>query len=179
MRLARAIGVGCAVSLGAVALASTSPAGRLVVGCKPEARKQIVPTRSYRFALVVGAVENMYMPYQVRASHLKHGEVMLRGEMASGDQMMHGSIHHLEIQICAKTTRAVVADANPTIVVMDNTTHARPQKVPVAVMEGIGQGPGDLHYGNNVSMPARHRFTVTVGWRGEHAVFRLVAPAAS
>jgi hypothetical protein len=43
--------------------------------------------------------------------------------------------------------------------------------VPVAVMEEIGAGTADLHYGNNVPMPGGHRFTVTATLKGQKAVF--------
>ena len=44
------------------------------------------------------------------------------------------------------------------------------------MMEGIGEGVADLHYGNNVAMPARHRFVVIVTWKHERATFHLVLP---
>jgi hypothetical protein len=40
-------------------------------------------------------------------------------------------------------------------------------------MQGIGAGPSDLHYGNNVSAPVGHMFVVTVTVHGEQAMLRF------
>jgi hypothetical protein len=117
----------------------------------------------------------MYMPYQVRASHPKHGEQMLRGQMTTDVSILTGGpVRHVEVQICAKGTRRVVTNASPKIVVRDLTTH-RVVSLPVAVMEGIGEGVADLHYGNNVAIPRRHRFVITVSWRSDRAAFGYVS----
>ena len=176
MRLVRTIGIGCIVA--AVVLPSTacSSAHRAaVVGCKDEPGKRIALTRHYRFTLLIGRVENMYMPRQVRANHLKRGEMMLAGTMTMGAAMRGGPIRHLEVQICTGARQAVVTTARPRIVVDDPTKH-RVLTLPVSVMEGIGEGAADLHYGNNVAMPANHRFVVTVNWKGERATFHFLLP---
>jgi hypothetical protein len=103
---------------------------------------------------------------------------MLRGSMTMGGMTMGGSQRHLEVQICSRPTSAVITNANPTITVMDMSAHGMAMKVPVAVMQGVGKGTADLHYGNNVAMPAGHRFTVTVTVKGERAVFHVVSPKA-
>lgn len=176
MRLVRRIGITCI--LGAVVLipaACASVNRAAVVGCKDEPGKRIALTRDYRFTLLIGQVENMYMPRQVRANHLKHGEMMLAGTMTMGAAMTGGPIRHLEVQICTGARQAVVTRAHPRIVVDDTTKH-RVLTLPVSVMEGIGEGVADLHYGNNIAMPAKHRFVVTVTWKGERATFHLVLP---
>lgn len=163
-----------AVTATIAAVTPTAPAARRpATDCTVEPGTHLALTRSYRFVLRLGPVENMFMPYQVRASHPKHGEVMLRGKMV---MPTHGPLHHLEVHICRTPTRVVVTDANPTIVLVDNTAHGQPHKLPVAVMQGIGQGRADLHYGNNVAMPHHHRYTITVTLRSERATFGLRAP---
>jgi hypothetical protein len=135
-----------------------------------------VDRREYRFTLVVGHVENMYMPRQVRESHPEQGEEMLRGYMTPTSMLLApGPIRHLEVQICARTTQAVVTNAWPKIVV-DDTTRKKVLTLPVSVMEGIGEGVADLHYGNNLPMPAGHRYIVTVTWKKERAIFHFVPP---
>ena len=149
---------------------------RSPVGCSRAAGKQVLASRDYVFTLVVGPAENMYMPYQVRATHPKHGEVMLRGQMTTDISMLIGGpVRHLEVQICARGTRAVVTNANPKIVLHDLTEH-KTVNLPVAVMKGIGEGVADLHYGNNIAIPRRHRFTITVSWRADGATFHYVSP---
>jgi hypothetical protein len=144
-----------------------------VVGCQPQAGKQIALTRSYRYALRLGAPENMYMPYQVRANHPKHGEAMLRGTMSGSPSLLTGGpIRHLEVQICTRRTSAVVTHAKPRISVVDETT-GRTRKLPVAVMEDISVGAADLHYGNNIAMSPKHRYLVSVTWGGQPVEFRV------
>lgn len=121
--------------------------------------------------------EMMYTQAQVRKMHPKHGEVMLRGKMMGG-MHMGGAMRHLEVQICSKKSRAVVTNAHPRIVVVDETVKGMPMSVPVAVMEGVRKGVADLHYGNNVAMPAGHKFKVTVTLKGERAVFYVKSPRA-
>ena len=168
-----------AFALAALALTTTAGASRVAVGCKAEAEVRIAATASYRFALRVGMPERMYTPAQARKMHPKQGEVMLRGSMSMGGMAMGGSMRHLEVQICAKTANAVITNANPTIVVVDTTAHGMPMKVPIAVMEGIGKGVADLHYGNNVTMPAGHRFTITVTLKGQRAILHATSPKAT
>lgn len=115
------------------------------------------------------------MPYQVRASHPKHGEVMLRGGMTTDiSTLTGGPVRHLEVQICVRETRTVVTNASPKILVHDLTRH-KTVSLPVAVMEGIGEGVADLHYGNNIAIPRRHRFIITVLWGNDRATFRYVS----
>jgi len=167
-----------------VAFAAIAPIGASVagtttttaVGCKAEAGVHITVTPTYRFALRIEKPVKMYTPAQVRKMHPKHGEVMLRGKMTSmGGMSMGGSMRHLEVQICSREKSTVVTNANPTIVLVD-TSSKKTTKVHIAVMEGIGEGVADLHYGNNVVMPAGHRFTITVTLKGERAVFHVRRP---
>ncbi len=177
MRYARslvvAVGVvACGVLFGATAV-SAAP---VAVGCKAQSGMQLVVTASYRFRFRVGMSEKMYTPAQVKSMHPKQGEVMLGGSMSMGGMPMGGAVRHLEVQICSKATSAVITNANPTITVTDTSAHGMATKVSVAVMEGIGSGAADVHYGNNVNMPAGHRFTVTVTLKGERAVFKVTSP---
>lgn len=173
MRFVRGAAAICLLALVCGCGSVARPTGSSVVGCKPQAGKQIVLTRSYRYTLRLGAPENMYMPYQVRANHPKHGEAMLRGVMSSASSLLWGGpIRHLEVQICATRTSAVVTHAKPRIIVVDATT-GRTRKLPVAVMEDVAVGTADLHYGNNISMSAKHRYLISVTWRGQRVKFRV------
>jgi len=116
------------------------------------------------------------------------GEVMLRGKMMTLPGMSMGSSggamsppvedRHLEVHICSKNGK-VVQDAQPQITVTDNSAGSTSQQVPVAVMEGAGQGTEDLHYGNNVVMAPGHDFTVLVAVGSEQARFKLKMPSSS
>ena len=99
---------------------------------------------------------------------------MLRGTMTSAAALTGDPIRHLEVQICERATRVVVTNANPKIVV-DDRTKRKALVLPVSVMEGIGEGVADLHYGNNIAMPRKHRFLVAVTWKRERASFSFVS----
>lgn len=145
-------------------------------------------TKTFQIQLDVGPIETMYTPAQVASEHPMGGEVMLRGQMASlpgmagmpGMSDMSGaadvSDHHLEAHICSITTGAPVQNANPTIVVTDSMNSS--QNVPIAVMQGNGEGVSDYHYGNNVLLPAGS-FTVLVSLSGETATFHITIPPAA
>jgi hypothetical protein len=145
-------------------------------------------TASYHMALVIGPAEQMMPGAQSTSGHPMQGEVMLKGQMVTLPGMSMGSggggmsppveDRHLEVHVCSKTGR-VVQDAQPQISVTDNSAGGASQQVPVAVMEGAGQGVDDLHYGNNVVMPPGHDFTVLVVVGSERATFTLKMPSSS
>jgi hypothetical protein len=162
-----------AAATAAVVTANASAPHRPPTDCKVERGAHLALTHSFRFVLRLGPVEGMLMPYQVRATHAKHGEVMLGGRMVVPT---HGPLHHLEVHICARPTRVVVTNANPTIVLTDNTEHGYPHKLPAAVMQGIGAGRADLHYGNNVAMPHHHHYMIGVTCNDQRATFHVTSP---
>lgn len=96
-------------------------------------------------------------------------------QMATG--MGGADVRHLEVHICSRSTGKVVQNAQPTITVVDHTSSGMADDVSVAEMQGIGAGVADLHYGNNITMPAMHRYTVTVTLNGEQAIFNFTRPS--
>ena len=163
----------CTGFLAAVLAASAAAAVHTesVRGCTAKPGTYRAATASYRFVLQVTMPQKMYTQAQVRQMHPKSGEVMLRGSMSAMGGSMAG-MRHLEVQICTRASLAVVTNAMPMIRLRDDTT-GKTKIVPVAVMEGIGTGVADLHYGNNVAMTAGHSFTVTVQVKGEKATFHF------
>jgi hypothetical protein len=141
-------------------------------------------------ALVIGPAEEMLPEATATAAtgHGMQGEMMLRGKMTTLPGMNRGSgggamsppveDRHVEVHICSKTGQ-VVQDAQPQITLTDNSAGGTSQQVPVAVMEGPGQGTQDLHYGNNVVMAPGHDFTVLVAVGSEQATFTLKMPSSS
>src|SRR5579884_3661925 len=115
----------------------------------------------YRLTLVIGPMQKMYTQAQYKRLHPKKGEVMLRGSMAMGGMgmgNMHAPVRHLELHVMDRATMRVVSDAMVSIswqpIVKMGQMPIKPQQVPIAVMEGIGMGKSDIHYGNNVAMAA-------------------------
>ena len=139
---------------------------------------QTKTTTSYVFKLSIGMSEQMWTLAQVKSKHPKTGEVMISGAMGGG-MSMGGSMRHLEVHITSRATGKVVTGADPSILMIDTSVKdAMTSKVPVAVMEGVGAGTADLHYGNNVHMVVGHTFRITVTLNGERAVFEIKVPAA-
>ena len=175
------LALGTVAAVAALAPATASAAGlqHAAAGCNARgATTWTRTTTSYRLQLHVGMPEQMYTPAQVKKMHPKSGEVMMGGAMgmSSGMSMSGGSMRHLEVQICSKKTGAVIANAKPTITLVDESKGGMMTKVPVAMMQGIGHGMEDFHYGNNVTMPGGRKFTVKVTLNGETAVFRVQMP---
>jgi hypothetical protein len=128
----------------------------------------------YVFALSIGPTETMYTPAQVKAKHPASGEVMLAGKMVGGMAGMDkstGGQRHLEVHIC-NAGGAVVTGAHPTITVNG-------AMVPVAVMQGVGEGVSDYHYGNNVNLSTGQKVTVVVKLNGHTAVFHTTVPKST
>ncbi len=176
------------------AAACASPGGSAGAPAKPchvTGPSQTSSTASYTMSVATGAPERMYSPSQVAAEHPTDGEVMLRGSM-TGDGATHdmgsmgevgastggagsaagASLQHVEVHICSRATGQVIDDALPTMIVVDRTT-GQTDYLPVAVMQGVTAGASDLHYGNNVAIPAGHQLTLTVTLGGEDARFPL------
>jgi hypothetical protein len=136
--------------------------------------KTVARTGTYVFALRIGPVETMYTPAQVKAKHPSSGEVMLAGKMVggmAGMDMSSGGQRHLEVHVCTIGGK-IVTGAHPTITVNG-------AMVPIAVMEGVGEGASDYHYGNNVNLKPGQKVTVVVKLNGETAVFHTTVPASS
>lgn len=125
-------------------------------------------TASYRMALGIGKQEDMYLPSEVKARHLKTGEIMLGGEMAMVSATAGTRVYHLEVHICNKAG-AVVTKLKPAIVVGT-------AMLPAAIMVGIGAPSSDYHYGNDIVLKPGARVTVKVTVKGQLAVFHVAVP---
>jgi hypothetical protein len=122
-------------------------------------------TKTYALTLVVGPLEMMYTPAQVKAMHPKSGEVMLGSSTGGSGMSMGSGNRHLEVHIHSRATGKVVTSATPTIGIRDESAMSSMKMlaaVPVVMMQGIGAGTADLHYGNNVKLTPGHRYQVVV-----------------
>jgi hypothetical protein len=139
----------------------------------------LAATASYRLALVIGARQEMYLPSEVSARHIKSGQVMLGGEMTMMEQAPAGTrLYNLEVHVCTKTG-AVVTKLKPMIVVNDPKAKPAMTHVPVAIMASVAKGISDYHYGNDVALTPGSRITVTVTVKGQRAVLRATVPRRS
>jgi hypothetical protein len=125
---------------------------------------KIGSTNTFNLVAEIGPLQPMYTPSQVGTQHPKSGEVMFSGEMVMppGNQSSP-SWKHIEVHIFDKKTGDVVKTLSPMITVTDNAT-GKSQQIPNVAMQGVVEGAGDFHYGNNVDLPAgAYKVTVTVG----------------
>lgn len=132
---------------------------------------KLASTSTYNLVAEVGGLQAMYTPAQASSQHPKSGEVMFGGSMTMPPDTTNVSPewHHLEVHIFDKKTGNVVTTQNPVLTVKNDST-GQTQQVPVVVMQGIVEGPGDYHYGNNVDLPTG-QYTVTVVIGSETANF--------
>ena len=129
----------------------------------------LASTASYRMALDIGPPEEMYLASEVKARHLKTGEIMLGGEMSMiGTRPAGTRIYHLEVHICNRAG-AVVTKLKPAIQVDQ-------AMLPAATMVGIGAPMSDYHYGNEIALRPAAKITVKVTVKGQVAVFHATVP---
>jgi hypothetical protein len=162
--------IGAVLAVGATAVVTSTHASSAGGGCSVPAGALQATTAHDLLALDVGPMETMYSKSEAALKHPTSGEVMLGGAM-SNPTGPASSVRHLEVHICSKDGSQVVQNATPSITLTDTTANGAPQTVPVAVMQGVGQGAADLHYGNNVSMPAGHTYLVIVSLGADRAGF--------
>lgn len=77
---------------------------------------------------------------------------------------------HIALHICQRSTGAVATGLHPDVTVRNATAGTSPVAMPVAVLEGKGQGVNDLHYGNNVGLKPGDIYTITVHIDGANTV---------
>lgn len=132
---------------------------------------KLATTSTYNLVAEIGGLQAMYTPAQAASDHPKTGEVMFGGSMTMPPDVSNASPdwHHLEIHVFDKKTGNVVKTENPMLTVKNDST-GQTQQVPIVVMQGIVEGPGDYHYGNNVDLP-KGEYTVTVVIGSETASF--------
>lgn len=138
---------------------------------------KVASTSTYNLVAEVGPIQAMYTPAQVTAQHPRSGEEMFSGQMVMPPGMDASHLdmgnmagmnippewHHLEVHIFDRKTGNVVKTISPVITVTNNST-GNVQHVPDVAMQGIVEGPGDYHYGNNVDLPAgQYTVTATIG----------------
>jgi len=134
-------------------------------------------TARYRITLDIGPVATMLRPDQVASA--TDGEVSLSmpgmplPTMAM-TQQGRPVTRHLEVTVYDTVTGARLRSAMPRITITDRKTGRSTDLQAVTAMYDVTEGPGDVHFGENVHLPnGTYRITVSVG--GERAVFKKVA----
>jgi len=164
------------LSLALLALTPALAFGRGSGSAGPCASGNVASTASYRMALDIGPREEMYLPSEVKARHIKSGEIMLGGEMSMVKKSAGTKVYHLEVHICTKQTGAVVTRLKPLIVVTGPGADTMSMTVPSAIMVGIGEPITDYHYGNDLALKPASRISVKVTVKGQVATFSATVP---
>jgi hypothetical protein len=151
-----------------------NPAGTLI---------QVGSTASYNLSVVIGSIQAMFTPAQVASQHPKTGEVMFSGQMTMPPGMDPSTVdmgnmpsmnippewRHLEAHIYDKKTGDVVKTLTP-VILLTNKSTGMTKPISMVTMQGVIEGPGDFHYGNNVDLPTG-QYSVTVDVGSESANF--------
>lgn len=133
---------------------------------------KIGSTSTYNLSLQVGPLQPMYTQADLKTQHPKSGEVMFGGQMVMPPASNPPpDWRHLEVHVFSKTSGDVVRNVSPTIAITNSSTGAI-QNVPVTTMQGLAEGPGDFHFGNNVEL-AHGQYLVTVQVGGETSNFDI------
>jgi hypothetical protein len=161
--------------LGALATAGLSarhaPSAKAAMGTTGTAAQQTLTAGPYTLTLRIGPLEQMYTQDQVKKTHPKRGEVMLRGTMAMGGMGSAMPNHHLELHVYLRSSHAVVTNAMVAITV-ETPSGKVVTRVPIAVMRGVTASASDIHYGNNVLLMA-DTYTVVVKVEQTTAIFMI------
>jgi 5-hydroxyisourate hydrolase-like protein (transthyretin family) len=171
-----------AALIAALALPISAPASAVFAAPSPAAKvvQQTTQAGPYRLILMIGPLEKMYTQAQVKQSHPKSGEVMIRGTMVMGGMGMtmgDAPNHHLEVHVLLKSTGKAVSNATVKIGVW-SAKGKLVQQVPIAVMQGVKAGANDIHYGNNVALKdGTYQVRVQVG--SVKATFNVMLSSSS
>lgn len=148
----------------ATSTTSTTAASAAAVGCSTQGATAVASTASYRIVLDVRPAAEMFAPGQVPAGSTA-GEVMYAGSMTSA---AGSDARDVNVHICTAVGDRVLTSLKPVISLKD-TTSGTTQSVPYATMQGLGQGRGDFHYGNTLTLAPGHSYVLTVSVGGQSA----------
>jgi len=127
---------------------------------------RIATTQSYLVVANVLPGEEMYTKAEVASEHPIEGELCIIGLGAPVGPL----IRHVEAHIYDRLTGLPLTGVTPQITLVDRGT-GRPTNVPPTLMQDLGIGALDIHFGNNIAIPSNSdlRLTVTIG--NEEATF--------
>jgi hypothetical protein len=131
--------------------------------------KTTATTADYRLELDIGPPADMLMMDQATGSATS-GEVMLGGQMSP--MGMTGNTYHVELHVFNIKTGATEVFPLSSVHIMVSSPSDTKITVPIAEMFDIGQGPTDIHYGNNIELVAGN-YAVYTSVGSENALFNI------
>jgi hypothetical protein len=173
VRAAALIALVAGATLAATPRAPAMPVAR----CQVEGPERRTATR--RFVLRVVAAERIFTRAEAasaKPSH--HGEVIVRGALPRAVRAGSRTQTHVSVRVFDRGTGKAVWEPYPLRVRLRRATEQAPGRpLAVALMEGVGKGTCDRHYGTNVRLEADQRYTLTATLGSDTVVFSFVAEA--
>lgn len=130
----------------------------------------------YRLTLKIGVAQKLYSPAEIGLQHPRRGEQVLRMPVI---RAMHSTPPTASLALYVYSiANGKTISAVPVAMTITSPAGAVLQRVPAALLQGIGEGPADRHFGANVTLPAgSYRVLVRVGHLS--AVFDIPAHPCS
>jgi hypothetical protein len=121
-------------------------------------------TRSYKIQLNIGPVDAMMTPDQ--AKNAKSGDVEVQTETSTSSirEAILPASHSIDIYLTRMSTGAEMTNHAPVVMLHRQGSNHTYTLSDLAVIYDVTQGPQDMHYGQNLYLPAgTYDFTVWVG----------------
>jgi hypothetical protein len=118
----------------------------------------------YTLTLRIGPPLPLWSPEQARTKHPRNGDIIRRGpNIILLGPMARGSVttpnYHLDLHVALRSLGTVIRNVVVAITVT-TPTGTVVQRVPVALSQGVRNGPSDIHFGNNISLKPGHYLIV-------------------
>jgi hypothetical protein len=167
------------VLVAGAALAGTAPARAVPVArCQVDGPERRTAART--FVLRVLAAETIFTRAEAAtAKPNHHGEVIVRGALPRAVRTASRAQTHVSVHVFDRRTGSAVWEPYPLRVRLRRATEEAPGRpLALALMDGVGKGSCDRHYGTNVRLEAGQRYTLTATLGSDTVVFSFVAAEA-
>jgi hypothetical protein len=171
---------GAVVALAVVA----APIGGTIARAVPTTRCQLEGleqrTASRTFLLRTLTAQRIFTKAEAAAAKpTHHGEVILRGALTPRARAGTRSQTHLSVYVFDRGSGRLVWEPYPLRARLRRADEQAPgRSIAVALMQGVGRGVCDRHYGTNVRLVAGERYTLTATLGRETVVFSFLAGEA-
>jgi len=143
--------------------------------CRVDGPKKTTATRA--FVLHVLPPERIFTSGQAAELTPKEGEVIFRGALVDEARAGSPSQTHVSVHILDRRRGDAVWEPYPLRVRLGPADGEEVRPLDVALMEGIGEGVCDRHYGTNVRLDAGRRYQLSATLGSETVRFNFEAGA--
>lgn len=170
----RFVAVVALVAAAALAATDVAPA-KGVARCEVKGPLRQSATRA--FVLRVRAPQRIFTKAEAATAKPEHhGELIVRGALPRAARAGTRSQTHVSIHVRDRETGRVLWEPYPLRVRLRRASEQAPGRaLAVALMEGVGKGVCDRHYGTNVRLEAGQRYILTATLGSDTVSFSLEA----